>query len=372
MSRPLDAGRLLRLGGGLAWLTVGIPTALQGPGRPESFAIWLGGFALFGALFLWTSARRAPGGRTLTAGLVIQAACVIGMTAVQCRGYEGTLLVLVAMQLGLTMSRRPGLFWVGGQTLALAWAIQHHWSLRQALLLGPPYLGFQILALLVMDALRRETQGADALAAANGELLSTRELLSQTARASERLRIARELHDAMGHHLAALSLNLEALAQDHAIPPPPLETARMLTRRLLDDVESIVEALGRDQGLDLARALSVLAAAIPRPIVHVETPGLLLADPEGAHTLLRCCQEIVTNSVKHAHAANLWISIRVGAGMVELEAHDDGAGAAEVGPGRGIAGMRRRLEESGGGLHLQTRPGGGFHLRATLPARTAA
>lgn len=367
----LDSVRLIRRGGILAWLTVGIPTAIQGTGRPEAFAVWLAGFALFGALFLWTSGRRA-GDRGTTAALVVQAACVIGMTAVQCRGFEGTLLVLVAMQLGGTRPRGRALGWVVLQSLALAWAIGHHWSPRQALLLAPPYLGFQVLALLVMDLLRGQTRTAELLSAANGELMSTRELLAQTSRAGERLRIARELHDAMGHHLAALSLNLEVLAQDRAIPAPPLETARALTRRVLDDVESVVDALGRDQNLDLARALALLASAIPRPVVHVEALGLALSDPDRAHTLLRCCQEIVTNSVKHSHAANLWISIRVAAGTVELEARDDGAGAKEIGAGRGIAGMRTRLEEIGGGLDLQTRPGGGFRLRATLPARTAA
>ena len=66
----------------------------------------------------------------------------------------------------------------------------------------------------------------------------------------------------VGHHLAALSLNLEALAQDHVVPPAPLETARALTRRVLDDVEipSWI-LLARDGGVDLAQAL----AASPPP-----------------------------------------------------------------------------------------------------------
>src|SRR4029079_19694331 len=106
-------------------------------------------------------------------------------------------------------------------------------------------------------------------------------------------------------------------AQDHEVPPAPLETARALTRRVLDDVESVVDSLARSGGVDLAQALSALAAAIPRPLVHVEAPGLVLTDPQRAHTLLRCCQEIVTNSVKHSQAANLWISIRIADGPVQ-------------------------------------------------------
>jgi signal transduction histidine kinase len=371
MGPQTDIPRGLRLAGLLVWLLVGIPTALQGTGRLEAFAVWVCGFLLFGALFAWTTDAKARRPGMLTAGLVAQAAAVILMTAVQCRGYEGTLLVLVAMQVGGRMTPREGLSWVALQTMALAWAIQHHWSLRQALLLAPPYFGFQVLGLLAMAALAREVRAAAELAGTNAELVATRELLAQTARVNERLRIAGELHDAMGHHLAALSLNLEALAQDHDVPPAPLETARALTRRVLDDVESVVDSLARHGSVDLTQALAALASAIPRPVVHVEAPGLVLTDPERAHTLLRCCQEIVTNSVKHSQAANLWISIRMTDGVVELDARDDGAGAERVAAGRGLQGMRRRLEDIGGALDLQTRPGGGFQLRATLPAGTA-
>jgi signal transduction histidine kinase len=363
--------RAMRLASVLVWLLVGVPTALQGAGRIEAFAGWLLGFLVFGALFAAATDGRPHPPAAVIAALFAQALAVIGMTAVQCRGYEGTLLVLVAMQVGWRMRPAAGTTWIVLQTLALAWAIQLSWSMHQALLLAPPYLGFQILALLAMAALARETRATAALQSANAELIATRDLLTQTARVHERLRIAGELHDAMGHHLAALSLNLEALAQDHEVPPGPLETARALTRRVLDGVESVVDSLAGHDRVDLAQALAALAAAIPRPLVHVEAAGLVLTDPDRAHTLLRCCQEIVTNSVKHSQAANLWISIRVTDGVVELEARDDGAGAARVAAGRGLQGMRRRLEEIGGALEMKTRPGEGFQIRATLPVGTA-
>ena len=363
--------RWLRIGGLVAWMLVSVPTAVQGVGQPSAFAVWIAGFLAFGAVFAWTTPRLSGPRPPVAAGLLVQAACVVVMTAAQCRGYEGTLLFLVAMQVGWSMPRRTGLIWVGAQTVVLTWAIQHHWSMRPALLLAPPYLGLQVLALLTLEVLGREMRSAADLARTNADLVSTRELFAQTVRLHERLRIARELHDAMGHHLAALSLNLEAVAQERGASPP-LDTARLLTRRILDDVESVVDALAHDRGLDLGKALGALAAAIPRPLVHFEAPGLALDDPERAHTLLRCCQEIVTNSVKHSSAANLWISIRVAEGMVELHARDDGRGAARVGHGQGLTGMRRRLEESGGALDLETPPGGGFHVRARLPTGTAA
>ena len=374
MERPVgtasEVTRVLRLAGVLAWLMVGFPVARGGIGRPEAFAVWLGCFVAFGALYAWTTVRLHARRAVILASLAAQAGCVIAMTARQCRGMEGTLLVLVAMQLGLVASRRAGLAWIAIQSLALAWAIAHHWSASSAILLTPPYLGFQVLAFFVLETVRRESEGRSALAQANAELRSTRELLAETARLNERLRIARELHDAMGHHLAALSLNLEAVGEE-ASPSPALGTARTLTRRLLDDVESIVQTLGQDPGVDLGQALQALAAAVPRPIVHVDAPDVVLRDPQRAHALLRCCQEIVTNSVKHAAADNVWLAIRIHDRFVELRASDDGAGAERLGIGQGLQGMRQRLEEMGGTLDLETSPGRGFRLHASFPVETA-
>src|SRR5262245_4886777 len=190
MKSAAETVRMVRVAGILAWLLVGVPIVVQGPGQPDRFAVWLGGFVAFGGLFVWATARLDAPGPAFRAALLAQVGCVIAMTATQCRGWEGTLLVLVAMQLGLTTSRRTGLSWIVLQTAALGWAIQHHWSLRSAVLLSPPYLGFQVLALLVFEVLRREIHARTELARTNAELLSTRALLEESARLAERLRLA--------------------------------------------------------------------------------------------------------------------------------------------------------------------------------------
>src|SRR6185503_20682985 len=105
--------------------------------------------------------------------------------------------------------------------------------------------------------------------------------------------------------------------------------ARSLTRRLLTDIGEIVDTLGRAEPLDLRQALLGLRGEIPRPRIHLKLPdGLAVADPELAHLLLRCCQEIVTNAAKHAQAANLWLEIAAEDGVIGVRAHDDGRGAA--------------------------------------------
>ncbi len=363
--------RTLRLAGLLVWLVVGSAALFHGRGAPRAFAVWLACFIGFGAVFAWVSATVA-GPSSLVLAAAAESTCVIAMTAVQCRGQEGALLVVVAMQLGLATSPRVGLAAVFAQSLALALAIAHHWSPPPALLLAPPYFGFQVAVFLLTELLSREARGRRELARINAELVSTRELLEQAARVGERLRIARELHDGMGHHLAALSLNLEALGPRGAPVAPALATARLLTRRLLDDVESIVADTRAEHGVDIGAALGALAAAIPRPVVHVAAGELVVPDARRAHAVLRCCQEIVTNAVKHARAENVWLQVRVVGGTVELEAADDGSGAALVAAGRGLEGLRRRIEEIGGRLDVETRPGAGFRVVATLPEAMSA
>jgi len=356
--------RMLRWGGLAAWLGVGLPIWLQlDQIRPGRFAGWFAAWLLFAAAF-WITASGLE--RRLDLPLLgLQAACVMVLVLLLCDGFEGTLLVLVAMQLAPRLPRRTGLAWIAIQSLLLGAAVAVHWSLRPALMLAPPYLGFQILAFLAVEALDREAR-------ANAELRATRELLAHGSRVAERLRIARELHDAVGHRLVALSLNLErAVHQEEN--REAVAVAQSLTRRLLTDIGEIVDTLGRAERLDLRRSLEGLTEEIPRPRIHLGLPpDLAVEDPETAHLLLRCCQEIVTNAAKHAQAENLWLDVVQEGGAIEVRARDDGRGAAEVAAGRGLAGMRERLERAGGRLEVATRPGMGFAVAALVPLRRGA
>ena len=356
--------RLLRWGGLAAWLGVGLPiwlqlSAISSPGR---FFGWLAAWLVFAAAFWVTADGRAGLGL-----LAVQAACVIALVLLLCDGFEGTLLVLIAMQLASRVSRRTGLVWIAVQSIFLAVAIGIHWSPRPAFLLAPPYLGFQILAFFAFEVLEK-------LERTNAELRSARELLAHSSRVAERLRIARELHDAVGHRLVALSLNLEVAShQTEEKAREPLQVAQSLTRQVLTDIGEIVDTLGRAERLDLRQALESMTEEIPRPRVHLRLPdGLAVEDAEVAHLLLRCCQEIVTNAAKHAQAENLWLNVIQEDGAIEVKAHDDGRGAEAVAAGRGLAGMRERLESAGGSLEVATRPGMGFAIAALVPVRRGA
>ena len=192
---------------------------------------------------------------------------------------------------------------------------------------------------------------------------------TERSRTEERLRIARELHDALGHHLTAMSLNLEVAAhQTTGAARDNVRMAQSLARLLLGDIREIAYSMKQGRATDILEGLARLAEIVPVPAVHIEVPsGIRVDDPRSSHALLRCAQEFVTNSIRHAGARNIWIALRADAAELELTARDDGAGARELRPGGGLSGMRERLEELGGSLVIEA-AGSGFALRATVPA----
>jgi signal transduction histidine kinase len=99
----------------------------------------------------------------------------------------------------------------------------------------------------------------------------------------------------------------------------------------------------------------------------------LLDDPERAHVLLRCTQEIITNAVRHAHATTLELDYRVEGGVLRLRARDDGRGAQDaVAAGNGLRGIRERLDGYGGRLDIDPAPERGFALDLLLPLQADA
>lgn len=316
---------------------------------------WIGVSLLFAGAFWWSTSAAAFFGRRAFALLALQAGCVIAMVLLLCDGFEGGLLVLVALQLGGRTSRRVGLLWVVAQTGLLLGAIAVHWSPRPAFLLAPPYFGFELLAFFVADVLARD--------------VASRRLAEENSRLAERVRISRDLHDTVGHRLTALSLNLEVaarLAMGAALEP--VSAAQSLAKLALRDVREVVQELRETERIDLSEALRTLASEMPRPRVHLTMPDAICrGNAEGALTLLRCTQEILTNAAKHGEAENLWIQLEQNNGAIDLWARDDGNGAGDVRAGNGLSGMRERIERVGGRLEIETAVGAGFVVRASLP-----
>jgi signal transduction histidine kinase len=231
------------------------------------------------------------------------------------------------------------------------------------------YAGFSGFVFVTSLVARQQAQAREEQRRLNAELRATRLLLAESARTNERTRISRELHDLLGHHLTALSLNLEVaghLAEGRV--KEHVQQAHTLARLLLTDVREAVSQLREGGAIDLAAALRPLAENVPALDIHMDIQApLMLDDPERAHVLLRCTQEIITNAVRHAGARNLWIRVERVDDCMFMTARDDGRGADQLTAGNGLRGMRERLAHHGGDLKIETRPDAGFSLTLTLP-----
>ena len=301
--------------------------------------------------------------------LAVQTGCVLGMTAIY-QGYLiGCLLVIVSWQVALIRPVSTAILWSAAASGLWIFYQEPHYHLGWRWSATGAFLGFQAFAIVTAAIARSEATGREEQARVNAELVSTRELLRESSKASERIRIAREFHDVVGHNLTALCLHLEAAAhhspeEAQAIHQKALSSAK----HLLEEVREVVTGFQASDCIDLHRALEKLQQNVPRIALHIQFPSdLIIADPARAHAILRCVQEITTNTLKHSDAKNLWIRIYAQNGALEIEALDDGSKSQRTKPGIGIAGMRDRLEHLGGGLTIDARQQSGFRLKAWFP-----
>jgi signal transduction histidine kinase len=361
----------------IAWVAWGWPalealitggTMRKAPVPP----LWLVPFGLFGAAALANMALALPRtGQWIL--LAVQLAAVVAMTIIVPWPGMSEFLIIIAWQAAMLTTPARALVWVAFQTLVMIGTLAQSLSLDLCWVIGES-VALQLLLVFTAQALRREAKTARALAETNNELRAAQAIIASTARDTERLRISRELHDAWGHELTALGLQLEIASQvtgpgrgrDHVLQ------AQGLARALLARVRDVVATLRDADRCDLRRSLEALARSVPVPAVHLDVAPHVRVGADQAHALIRCAQEAVTNAVKHSGASNLWIEVTADRDGVRLTARDDGhAPPAASAPGCGLVGMRERLEHLGGRLAVRTGLDLGFTVDAWLPARAS-
>ena len=376
--------RLLRHAGLFTWAMVGVPLVYSqyvpadggddlGAGATRTawlFACYLG----FGACYWWLSRGLGQGSARWPdrALLLLLTVLALAVSYFNGSGLGSILLMVAAGVIPWLLPAGSGVVLLLLSQLAVLpiYYGVFRMPLFEALMQSLLYAGFSLFIYVTSLVARQQAQARDEQRRLNAELRATRALLAESARVNERTRISRELHDLLGHHLTALSLNLEVAshltegrAQEH------VRQAHTLARLLLTDVREAVSQL-RDAsgGIDLAAALRPLADHVPALDIELEVQSpLAVDDPERAHVMLRCTQEIITNAVRHAQARRLRIRVWRQADALMLEASDDGQGAEALVPGNGLRGMRERIVQCGGSLDIQTRPGSGFRLQLSLP-----
>ena len=230
------------------------------------------------------------------------------------------------------------------------------------------YTGFEMFAGVTVLASRNAEEARDRLAHVNADLLATRSLLADASRDAERMRVARELHDVLGHKLTAMRINLRSLAGEPGASDR-LKLCEQLSGELLDDVRGVVQTFRDADGLDIATSLQALAAPFPTTRLDLRiTEDVRITNPALAETVLRIVQEALTNTARHSAAKVLHVDIAMDASDLRLTIEDDGKLRGELREGNGLTGMRERIEERGGSLALLRNDSGALRIEAVLPA----
>jgi two-component system sensor histidine kinase DesK len=210
-----------------------------------------------------------------------------------------------------------------------------------------------------------------AISAAHADLLATQQLLAEAVRDSERQRIARDLHDSLGHTVTAMNLQLDLAARqgiDKVLHT--LRSARQLGDELLKGVRIVVGNERHKQPLDVAFALKTLCRGIPEPQLTLDiAPSLIIDDAGIAHALFRCAQEGITNAVRHAQARSIRVRLWTSDDMASLTVTDDGKGTLAGADGNGLKGMRERVDELGGAFEFGASENGGCRVQVDIPLR---
>jgi len=375
--RPIE---LLRYAGLFLWFCAGIPLLLMRVIYPQplSLELWIAWFILHGmfGLMYWNLMQYLPE-RTSTGYrlmyLSLLTASALGISAISQSLMGGILLLIVSVILPWMLTLVPAVSWLIAQNVLLAVFLSRipDVSLSEVYVQAGLFLGISLFAFMSSIVVLRQNAARDELRRVNSELRATQALLAENTRIAERVRIARELHDLVGHHLTALTLNLEVVT--HLADGKVLEhvqQAHSLARLLLADVREVVSDMRRGNMVNLADAFNTLIEGVPKPRIHLDLPAQsLMTEPQRAQVLLRCVQEMITNSVRHAQADNLWIRLSVTGDGLAMSARDDGIGADKVAVGNGLLGMAERLKQLGGKLEIESDPGAGFALHAWLPTK---
>jgi signal transduction histidine kinase len=216
------------------------------------------------------------------------------------------------------------------------------------------------------------------------ELRDARAAAEERAVFGERVRIARELHDVVAHHVSVMGIQAaaarRAMEKDAGKARGALASVEQSARTAVDELRVMLGALRASEAADTG---TVDPAGVERVgdlaerarAAGLETRSAVLGDPvplpaSVSQAVYRIAQEAVTNTLKHASASTVDIRLRYLAREVELDVTDDGVGGP-ANPGRpgglGLVGMRERVALHGGTVEAGPRDRGGFRVRARIP-----
>ncbi|MFF9023563.1 sensor histidine kinase [Streptomyces eurythermus] len=323
------------------------------------------GLAVFVGVYLTMVFRNI--GRPFSRGVVLALGGILGILAPVLAYTLGSawlgLFVYLAVAYGATLPLRAA-YWAIPASALVMYLIGLRSDEREA-------RGLVILVVLIGFAMT----GVGQLVRTTIELRKARATVAQLAANEERLRLARDLHDLLGHSLSLITLKSELAGR--MLPGHPEQAARQVadieqvSRQALVDVREAVTGYRRPRlAAELAGAQVALAAAgVVAEVPH--DPALTGVPEEAESALAWALREAVTNVVRHSGADRCAVRLSrhetLDGPVLELTVEDNGSGGSGKGPGNGLTGLTERLHKAGGTLRAG-RVRQGFRLVARVPA----
>ncbi|MGV9941373.1 sensor histidine kinase [Streptomyces sp. NPDC003401] len=306
-----------------------------------------------------------------------------GFALDQLRGYHlfaGTALPIALLSAGSYLERYRRATLVCSSVAFAALAVALHQC-------GPgepvaEFVTFYLALALVwgIGAWMRSTRAAEA---------ERRSRVAEDARAAERTRIARELHDVVTHHVTAMVVQSEAARYLTASPDRLDQTLIAVSdtgRQAITDLRHLLDLLDPDHGTShggqdrtppVGRVLTLVeqtrSAGQPVELTEEGTPPASTGSAD--LVAYRVVQEALTNALKYAHGSRTSVLVRHGRREITVEVGTDGSGSrvdSPSGGGRGLEGLRERVDVLGGDFSADHQTGGGFLVRARIPAKGPA
>jgi signal transduction histidine kinase len=369
----------------LAGVGIGVSGAVLGRDRtdgPEG-PLWFDVLAILAIVLPLLARRRFPFGAPVAMGVAAALTSFVDQTVVP---YDGVTFLVGCAALFLVGSLRDRSQAVTGLAVAEGiLAVVVYNDPRSSV--GNFIVGSIIFTIVwtIAFGVGRKSVEADEAKGRAARAEREREERARSAVTEERARIARELHDVVGHSVSVMTVQASAVRR-LLRPEQQREREALL----------IVEQTGREALAEMRRMVGVLRrpeeapALAPQPSlehlgklveqareaglpVDLRVEGEPLPLPAGLDlTAYRLVQEGLTNALKHARAERAQVLVRYSDGDIEVTISDDGRGAGSGdGSGHGLVGMRERVAVYGGELEAGPRPEGGYRLRARLPLAPA-
>jgi signal transduction histidine kinase len=378
-ARP--SGRDWAVAVGLTLLS-GVAPRVAGPAEPESVAAWIGllGLGLVAAQGLPLAWRRFR--PVVVAAVVVVASAAYGLLVVPAPPYAGW-VALFAVAAHVPGFRRA---MVSGGVVAaalaggvVAAAVVHPEGRNELLAL----LLVTLIVLLAGGLARAERDRMSALRERAASLEREQDAMRRQAALEERLRIARDLHDLVGHGLSAIAV--QSGTARVALGAGDLEAVRTALGHVEATSRSAMREMRAAVGMLRGRSPALAEGApdldgLPALMEHADRVGVRVAldsvgdlgqvSPVVGRCAYRVVQEALTNVIRHAPGAAATVRLDARDGWLHVDVTDrggTGAGTGSASGGHGLVGMRERVEMLHGTVQVGPVDGGGWAVRATLP-----